>query len=136
MRKSSHRCAAQPRGVDQAGVGELVQNYRIAFADEGRNRPERGGVTAAENQRRFLFLPRRELFLQREHGGVGAGDQTRSARAGAVSRRGLARRFDQGGMVAQPEVIVGREVEQARIHRRATCGAGWLFQLGQFIVED
>ena len=42
--------------VDEAGVGELVENDGVAFSDEGGDGAERGGVAVGESEGGFGFF--------------------------------------------------------------------------------
>ena len=112
--KDTEGGAAEAGGVDEAGVGEFVEDDGVAATDEGGDGAERGGVTAAEDKGGGFFLPGGEFLLQREDSGAGAGDESGGACAGAVFQRGLVGGGDEGGVMAEAEVIVGGEVEEGR----------------------
>src|SRR5258708_7908047 len=87
----------------------------------------------------FSF-PRGGLPPRRETGVAGGGARAQGPRACTALCRGLPCGFDQGGMPAQPEVIVGREVEHSRRHLRVRGAQGaaqaGLFEFGQVAVEE
>ena len=132
--RNSTRTPLEPRGVDEAGMRELVEDDGVALANHRWNGSERGGIAAAENQGSFLFLPRSELFLQRENGGIRAGDQARRARARAALRRGLLRGFDQGGMTTC-QSTAGCEIKHSCFRDAQSAAQVSLFEFHELAVK-
>ncbi len=109
---------APARGIDEAGVGELVQNEDIAFAGEGADRPVGRGVPAGEREGGLDVFEAGEALLELQMGAERSADEAGGARADAelIDRplRGLA----QGRVRREAEVVVGGEVD----HRSARRG--------------
>jgi hypothetical protein len=122
-----NRAARRARAVDDAGVVELVAEYRrricrgvrrIASADswpQPRQRRQHRGIgleAAGEQQRRLAALEGGEAFLHRQRDPARAGHQARGRRAGAVALRPFGGARLEQRMLAEAEVIVGRHIEQ------------------------
>src|SRR5262249_47121930 len=102
---------AQPDAVDDAGVVQLVGEDAVLVAEDGLEEPavgvpagavEDGAVLAEEGGDGGL-----ELLVQV----LGAADEADAGHAVAVALEALPGGGDDGGVVGQPEVVVGAEVE-------------------------
>lgn len=56
MGKDAKGGSGELRGIDEAGVGEFIENDGVVFADESRDRAHRGGVAIGEGESGFSFL--------------------------------------------------------------------------------
>ena len=106
-------CAREANSIDDAGVVETIgEDSRLAVG-ERREHADVGQITATDEERRFRALEGRNFLLQRRGLGVVARHQARRARAGAAGGS-FCGGLDQKWMTRQPQVVVGREVDQAR----------------------
>ena len=93
-------------------------------------REDRGHGTRVRRESRlkhdagFHILERGDAPLQFHVDGHGAGDRPHCARARAVLLRGCYRRFDELGMIREPEIVVRREIDHfaAVEHRYGFAG--------------
>ncbi len=92
---------------------QFIDEDQIVGADQSRNDAGIGEVARAEHASRLAALeprqPRFECRIKR----MIAGDEARSAGADAIARRRIERGGDHLGMLAEIEIIVAGEGEQA-----------------------
>ena len=106
VRKHVDLRARQPAAVDDAGVIQRVGND-VVFRTENRgNSPCVRREAGLKHHARFGMLELRDAPLQLHVDAHGAGDRSHRARSRAVCLRGGHLRFDQLGMIGQPEVVV------------------------------
>ena len=127
MAKDLDLGAGQPCAVDDAGVIELVGEDEVFFAEDGRDGARVGGEAGLEDDAGLDVFEGGNLLLEFHVDAHGAGDGAHGTGAYAVLLRGGDRGLTQLGMVAQAEVVVGGQVDDA-----AVVGA----DRGLLIVED
>ncbi|SHW05834.1 Uncharacterised protein [Mycobacteroides abscessus subsp. abscessus] len=111
VRGYHHPRPGQPTGVHQRRVAVGVGHDQRAGARQRRHRGDVGGIAGREHQRRLGAHECGQLGLEvLVQFGI-AGHQTRSAgaRTPGVQRRHAA--LDDGGMLRQAEIVVGRQVQ-------------------------
>ena len=116
MFKTFGACARQDRAVAQAKMRAIIENSRIGFAQQTRDRAERAAKSAVEKHRIFVTEEFRDGMFQfamkighaRKHG--------RSACAQAVRLQSFMRSGDDFGMIRETEIIVGAKInDRARL---------------------
>ena len=73
--EDTKRGTAQPGTIDDAGVDQLVEHNVIALAEEGGDRPDRGGIAGREQEGGLGALGLGDEFLQLMVDGQRAADQ-------------------------------------------------------------
>ena len=120
MRKDLDRRAAEPRAVDDARVVQLVGNDEVFLGEDGGDGAGVRGEAALKHDSRFGLLelgePPLELHVNRHR----AGDCAHRARADAELLERRQRLLFEPRMRRQPEVVVRREIDDAR-GRRSSC---------------
>ena len=106
-----HRRPREPAAVDDAGMVQLVAEDQVVFLHQRGDDSHVGLVSAVEHQRRFGSLETRDAPLQLLVRGHVARDQPGRSRAAAVAVQRLPGGFLQRGMVGEPQVVVGGEVQ-------------------------
>src|SRR2546423_719303 len=104
--KNAQDRTAELRAVNQRCMTQFVENDHVVFADKRRNRSERSGVTAAETQGRFRFLPFRERVFETNMRQLRPADQSRRARTHPKFYDCFGRCLAQLRIIRQSEVIV------------------------------
>lgn len=112
VRKHPDLRAAQPGGIDQAGVAKLVEDHHIVARADRRDRPHRRRVAAREAQGGLRTFERRQRGLQALVRGKRPTDKPRCARAEPGFFALPDRRLPEGRMVRQPEVVVRGKIDQ------------------------
>lgn len=104
--------AGEPGGIDEAGVGELIENDGVVFTDKSRDRSDCGGVSIGEGERGLgFFTGGNSLFelmkeIERaahEAGGGGPGTIVLDCFGGGL---------DEGGMLGETKVVVGGKIDE------------------------
>ena len=103
----------QAATIDDAGMVELIGKDRISLADECRDRASIGGKSRLESDRRLNLLERGHTLLQLHMQIHCASDGTYSRRANAEFFHCLPRSRHHPGMVRQPQIIVGTEIQHS-----------------------
>ncbi|KAF1012761.1 MAG: hypothetical protein GAK31_03978 [Stenotrophomonas maltophilia] len=113
VRVAAQARAGQPRGIDQAGVVELVLYADIVFfGQQGLLHGQVGGEATAEQQRTRVAEPLGHVALQRLVQCVVAADQVRCAGADAFACGCILQCIDHAELLGQAQVIVAAEAGQ------------------------
>ena len=113
MRIAAQAGTGQPRGIEQAGVVELVLHADIVlFAQQRLLNRQVGGEATAEQQRTRIAQPLGHFALQRFVHGVVTTDQVRGTGTGALACRGVLQRVDHAELLGQAQVVVAAEARQ------------------------
>lgn len=94
---------------------EAVHQNEIAGLRERREQREVGHVAGREDEGGFGAFERRDAGFDAQMKFVRAPDQARRARADPPPLRGSLHGFDEARMIAQAEVIIGSEIDEAWI---------------------
>ena len=122
MAEGAKPCASEPRGIDDAGVNELVHDEDVVLAQQRGNGPQRRGVPGRKRQRRLGAFECGKGCFEFVVDAKRATDEARSAAARAEFLNRLRRRFLEGRVIRQTEIIVGGEIQQRlclHVHTRA-----------------
>ena len=106
------RAAQLGAGMD-AGVRQFVDQDQIVRPDQRRDDAGIGEIAGAEHAGRLGALEPRQPLFQFGIERMIAGDEPRGAGADAVALGRLDRRRDDGGMLAEIEIVVAGERQQA-----------------------
>ncbi|SHV00299.1 Uncharacterised protein [Mycobacteroides abscessus subsp. abscessus] len=106
-----HPRARQTAGIDQRGVRTRIGDDEGARAGQGDHRPEIGGVSRGEDQRRLRTHEGRELLLEFFVQLGVAGDKTRAGGSGTPYPQRLDTCLDDLRMPGKAQVVVGSQVD-------------------------
>lgn len=112
MREGSSVSGGGSCGVDEGGVGELVEEDEVACLGDGGEQGEVGGVAGAEEEGGFGVFEGGEGVFGFAVWGEVAYDETASAGSDAEALDGLCGGVDESGVLAESEVVVGSDVEE------------------------
>ena len=120
--------AGEARAVNDAGMVELVGQNEIFFAEDAGDSAGIGGEAGLKDDAGFDTLEARDLFLEFHMDMHGACNGSDGSGAYTIFFCGGNGSFLELGMVAEAEVIVGREIDDAL----AVIGADWGLLIIQF----
>ena len=106
MGKDAQLCAAQARGVHDAGVNELVEDDDVIFAQQGADGSDGGGIAGGETQRGFGAFEIGEGFFKFVVRGERTANQPGRAGTSAEFFNSLDRRLFQNRIVGETKIIV------------------------------
>ena len=98
--------AGESRGVDEAGVGEFVEDDGVSFFDDCGDGSKGGGVAVGEGEGGVGFFVVGDLFFELVVWVEAATDESRGGGAGAVVGECLGSGLDEGGVFREAEVVV------------------------------
>ena len=98
--------AGEPGGIDQAGMGELIDDDGVALADNGRDGAHGGGVAVGESEGGFGFLSVGDFFFESMVEIERSADEAGGGGSGAVVGEGPGGGLDEGGVLGEAEVVV------------------------------
>lgn len=125
MAEHAEACAAEAGGIDEAGMGEAVEDDHIVGAEEGGEGSEGGGVAGGEGEGGGGLFEVGEGGFQMVVRGEGAGDQAGGGGTGAELEDGLLGGEEEAGVMGEAEVIIGCEIEEvAAVDGDAGGGGG------------
>ncbi len=111
VREDVNLRAREAAAVDDAGVVELIGNDVVFGREHRRDGTGVGGESGLENDAGFHVLELCDAALELHVEVHGAGYGADRARPGAVLAGGLDGGFDELRVRGQPEIVVGREVD-------------------------
>ncbi len=113
VRVAAQARTGQPRGIEQAGVVELVLHADIVlFAQQRLLHRQVGGEATAEQQGARVTEPVGQFAFQRVVQRVVATDQMRGTGTGAIACGRILQRVDHAELLGQAEVVVAAEPGQ------------------------
>src|SRR5437667_4209011 len=110
--KYAQNCAAQFCAIDEGGVTEFVEQDDVIFADYGRDRAERSGVSATETKRGFCSFPFGQHIFQTHMWRLCPADQPRGPSANPEFAERSDRCLAQSRIVGETEIIVRRKIDE------------------------
>ncbi len=125
------------RAIAQAEMRAVIEHRDIGFPEQSRDGAERAAKSAVEKHRVFAAEELRDLALQFAMQIGHAGKHRRTAGPETMSSEGLARGGDHFGVIGQPEIIVGAEIDDGLRFavvgdRGPRVGGGEQFRLVKF----
>ena len=114
--------SGQTRGIDEAGVGKLVEHDEVRFADDGGNHAERGGEAGGEDERGFGLFRLGERFFQQPMRRQRAADEPRGGGTGAELPHALDRARPRSPGGGQGRGSRWRRSSRVRVRRATPAG--------------
>jgi hypothetical protein len=108
----AHLRARKPRGINDAGVDQLVHDDDIVAVKQSADDAGGGGVAGGKGERGRSAFERGQRFLQNVMRRQRAAEQAGSARARAKFVDSVHGGFLQSRIIGQTEVIVGGKIEE------------------------